>query len=100
MSLKKINHSIQIIFYILLTKKLYLIKTPQNYISLIEYLNLNKDIGNKTKIIVGYTSLDSARQIEKLHSSEIRLENEIVFLKDGLSEKFFSIILTILKIII
>ena len=99
MSLKKINHSIQIIFYILLTKKLYLIKTPQNYISLIEYLNLNKNIGNKTKIVVGYTSLDSARQIEKLHSSEIRLENEIVFLKDGLSEKFFSIILTILKII-
>ena len=98
MSLKKINHSIQIIFYILLTKKLYLIKTPQNYISLVEYLNLKNVIGDKTKIVVGYTSLDSVRQIEKLHSSEIGLDNEIIFLKDGLSEKFFSIILKILKI--
>ena len=99
MSLKKINHSIQIIFYILLTKKLYLIKTPQNYISLVEYLNLNKVINDKSKIVVGYTSSDSARQIEKLHSSEIGLSNKIVFLKDGLNETFFSIILKIFKII-
>jgi len=99
MSLKKINHSLQIIFYILLSKKLYLIKTPQNYISLVEYLNSNKVISDKSKVIVGYTSLDSARQIKRLHSSEIGLDNEIVFLKDGLNESFFSIILKILKVI-
>ena len=99
MNLKKINHSLQIIFYILQSKKLYLIKTPQNYISLVEYLNSNKVISDKSKVIVGYTSLDSARQIKRLHSSEIGLDNEIVFLKDGLNESFFSIILKILKII-
>ena len=99
MNLKKINHSLQIIFYILLSKKLYLIKTPQNYISLVEYLNSNKVISDKSKVIVGYTSLDSARQIKRLHSSEIGLDNEIVFLKDGLNESFFSIILKILKVI-
>ena len=42
MKIKKIYYSLQAIFYILLAKNLYLINSPQNYLSLLEYLKINE----------------------------------------------------------
>ena len=97
MKIKKIYYSLQTIFYILLAKNLYLINSPQNYLSLLEYLKINNINDNKVKIIAGFPSDNSIRQIQKIHSSEIGIKNELIFLKERFDEKFFNFILKILK---
>jgi hypothetical protein len=97
MKIKKIYYSLQTIFDILLAKNLYLINSPQNYLSLLEYLKVNNIKDNKVKIIAGFPSDNSIRQIQKIHSSEIGIKNELVFLKERFDGKFFNFILKILK---
>jgi len=97
MKIKKIYYSLQTIFYILLEKKLYLINSPQNYLSLLEYLKKNNIDDNKVKIIVGFSSDNSISQIQKIHSSEIGIKNDLVFLKERFNQKFLNFILRILK---
>ena len=82
MKIKKIYYSLQTIFDILLAKNLYLINSPQNYLSLVEYLKINNIKDNKVKIIAGFPSDNSIRQIQKIHSSEVGIKNELVFLKE------------------
>ena len=99
MKIKKIYYSFQTILEILLSKNLYLINSPQNYISLVEYLKLNNIKDNKTKIIAGFTSDNSIKQIQKIHASEIGIKNDLIFLKERFNEKLFNFFLKILKIL-
>ena len=99
MKIKKIYYSFQTILEILLSKNLYLINSPQNYISLVEYLKLNNIKDNKTKIIAGFTSDNSIKQIQKIHASEIGIKNDLIFLKEKFNEKLFNFFLKILKIL-
>ena len=47
--------------------------------------------------MAGFPSDNSISQIQKIHSSEIGIKNELVFLKERFDEKFFNFILKILK---
>ena len=94
---KKIYYSLKIIIKILFGKEIYLINSPQEYLSLIEYLKNHNSNDYKVKIIAGFPSDNSIKQIQQIHRSEIGIKNEFVFLKELFDEKFGSFILKILK---
>ena len=101
MTIKKFFYATKILINLLYSKKIYLINSPQNYISLIEYLN-EKNIDNKkTKIFIGFTSQNSVKQILKIHKSEIGIKNKLIFLQkifDERKRKILFLVLQVLKV--
>ena len=80
-------------------KRIYLINSPQNYISLIEYLN-EKNIGDKNiKIFTGFVSRNSFKQILKIHKSNIGITNELIFLQKVFGENKEKLLIFLLSII-
>ena len=99
MKTEKLFYSLKIVAILLFIKKIYLINSPQNYISLVEYLK-KKDIKDKKiKLFVGFTSENSLKQIHEIHSSKIGIENELIFLQEIFIKEKIFFFLKICKVI-
>lgn len=99
MKIKSFFYAIKTISNLFFLKRIYLINSPQNYISLIEYLN-EKNIGDKNiKIFTGFVSRNSFKQILKIHKSNIGITNELIFLQKVFGENKEKLLIFLLSII-
>jgi hypothetical protein len=97
--IKSFFYAIKTISNLFFLKRIYLINSPQNYISLIEYLN-EKNIGDKNiKIFTGFVSRNSFKQILKIHKSNIGITNELIFLQKVFGENKEKVLIFLLSII-
>ena len=98
MTIKKFFYATKILTNLIFLKKIYLINSPQNYISLIEYLSERNIDDKRVKIFVGFTSPNSLNQILKIHKSKIGISNKLIFLQKVFSEKKKKL-LTLLQVL-
>ena len=99
MIFKKFFYATKTVINLLFLKKIYLINSPQNYISLVEYLSEKNIDDKKVKIFVGFTSQNSLKQILKIHKSKIGINNRLIFLQKIFSEKKKKILLIMLQVL-
>ena len=99
MIFKKFFYATKTVINLLFLKKIYLINSPQNYISLVEYLSEKNIDDKKVKIFVGFTSQNSLKQILKIHKSKIGINNRLIFLQKIFSEKKKKFLLIMLQVL-
>ena len=99
MTIKIFFNSIKTLIYLLFFKKIYLINSPQNYISLVEYLSKKNIHDKKVIIFVGFVSKNSFKQILKIHKSNLGIQNRLIFLQKVFGEKKEKLLNLFLRII-
>jgi len=98
-TIKIFFNSIKTLIYLLFFKKIYLINSPQNYISLVEYLSKKNIHDKKVIIFVGFVSKNSFKQILKIHKSNLGIQNRLIFLQKVFGEKKEKLLNLFLRII-
>jgi hypothetical protein len=79
------------------SKDLYLINSPSQYLCLVEWISFSNIDQKNIKVIIGYTSDSSIKQIKDIHKKYYNITN-IFFLGEIIKENYFKFILNFYKV--
>lgn len=95
--MKNIKNLLIFIKTIFFSKDLYLINSPSQYLCLVEWISFSNIDQKNIKVIIGYTSDSSIKQIKDIHIKYYNIKN-IFFLSEIINENYFKFILNFYKV--
>ena len=95
--MKNIKNLLIFIKTFFFSKDLYLINSPSQYLCLFEWISFSNIDQKHIKVIIGYTSDSSIKQIKDIHKRYYNITN-IFFLSEIIKEIYFKVILNFYKV--
>jgi len=95
--MKNIKNLLIFIKTFFFSKDLYLINSPSQYLCLVEWISFSNIDQKNIKVIIGYTSDSSIKQIKDIHKKYYNITN-IFFLGEIIKENYFKFILNFHKV--
>jgi len=95
--MKNIKNLLIFIKTFFFSKDLYLINSPAQYLCLVEWISFSNIDQKNIKVIIGYTSDSSIKQIKDINKKFYNIKN-IFFLNEIIIENYFKVILNFYKL--